>query len=277
MSAICPRRCGAGAAVLALGCVSCVGQAPAEPDPSGFDLSRAEVIDLSHPYDEDSLFWPTSPTTFELTSLAFGPSAGGYFYAANSFCTPEHGGTHIDAPIHFSEQGWTLGEVPVERLIAPGVVIDVSAQAVQNRDYRLTVEDVRMWERDHGDIPAGSIVLLRTGWSSRWPDATAYLGDETPGDATNFIFRHTASKRPACWSGSVASRPWVSIPPASTTDRRPTSSCTRSPPAANVVGLENLTNVDDLPAVGAWVVALPMKIRDGTGGPVRVVALREPM
>ena len=277
MSAICPRRCGAGAAVLALGCVSCVGQAPAEPDPSGFDLSRAEVIDLSHPYDEDSLFWPTSPTTFELTSLAFGPSAGGYFYAANSFCTPEHGGTHIDAPIHFSEQGWTLGEVPVERLIAPGVVIDVSAQAVQNRDYRLTVEDVRMWERDHGDIPAGSIVLLRTGWSSRWPDATAYLGDETPGDATNLHFPSYGVEAARVLVGErrVAA---LGVDTASI-DYGPSTDFVvhQIAAAANVVGLENLTNVDDLPAVGAWVVALPMKIRDGTGGPVRVVALREPM
>ena len=229
MSEICPRWCGAGAAVLALGCVSCVGQAPAEPEPSGFDLSRAEVIDLSHPYDEDSLFWPTSPTTFELTSLAFGPSDGGYFYAANTFCTPEHGGTHIDAPIHFSEQGWTLGEVPVERLIAPGVVIDVSAQAVQNRDYRLTVEDVRMWSETTETSRLGRSCFFAPVGVADGPTRRHTLATTHRVMRPTFIFRHTASKRPACWSGSVASRPWVSIPPASTTDRRPTSSCTRSP------------------------------------------------
>ena len=154
MSQMCLRLSGAGIALLAVGWVACAGQAPAKPEPGGFDLSRAEVIDLSHPYDSDSLFWPTSPTTFELTSLAYGPSAAGYFYAANTFCSPEHGGTHIDAPNHFSEHGWTLGEVPVERLIAPGVVIDISAEAVQHPDYRLTASDVRMWERDHGEVPA---------------------------------------------------------------------------------------------------------------------------
>ena len=168
--------------------VSCSGPAPATVNHGGLDLSRATVIDLSHAYDDDSLFWPTSPTRFELTSLEYGVSEGGYFYSANTFCTPEHGGTHIDAPIHFAEHGWTLGEVPVERLIAPGVVIDVSADAAQNADYRLTAADVQQWEQEHGEIPAGSIVLLRTGWSRRWPDATDYLGDDTPGDATNLHF-----------------------------------------------------------------------------------------
>ena len=89
--------------------VSCSGPAPATVNHGGLDLSRATVIDLSHAYDDDSLFWPTSPTRFELTSLEYGVSEGGYFYSANTFCTPEHGGTHIDAPIHFAEHGWTLG------------------------------------------------------------------------------------------------------------------------------------------------------------------------
>ncbi len=268
---------GAGVPLLALGLVCCAGPAPAEPEPSGLDLSRVEVIDLSHPYDGDSLFWPTSPTTFELTSLAYGPSDGGYFYAANTFCTPEHGGTHIDAPIHFSEHGWTLGEVPVARLIAPGVVIDISVEAVQNPDYRLTAADVWMWERNHGEIPVGSIVLLRTGWSGRWPDATTYLGDDTPGDATNlhFLSYGAEAARLLVEERRVAA---LGVDTASI-DYGPSTDFVvhQIAAAANVVGLENLTNVEDVPAVGAWVVALPMKIGEGTGGPVRIVALREPV
>ena len=271
------RLSGAAAAFLTLGWVACTGQAPAEPEPIAFDLNGAEVIDLSHPYDADSLFWPTSPTTFELTSLAYGPSDGGYFYAANTFCTPEHGGTHIDAPIHFSEHGWTLGDIPVDRLIAPGVVIDVSAQAVQNPDYRLTASDVQMWERDYGDVPAGSIVLLRTGWSSRWPDATAYLGDDTPGVATNLHFPSYGAEaaRLLVEGRRVAA---LGVDTASI-DHGPSTNFVvhQIAAAANVIGLENLTNLNDVPARGAWVVALPMKIADGPGGPVRIVALREPM
>ena len=277
MSWKCPRWCGGVVAVLAVTFVSCAGPTPGESEASGLALGRAEVIDLSHAYDSDSLFWPTSPTTFELTSLAYGRSEGGYFYSANTFCTPEHGGTHIDAPIHFAERGWTLGEVPLDRLIAPGVVIDIRADAGQDTDYRLSAADVRMWEQDHGEIPAGSIVLLRTGWSSRWPNAAAYLGDDTPGDATNLHFPSYGARaaRVLVEERRVAA---LGVDTASI-DAGPSTDFIvhQIAAAANVVGLENLTNLDSVPAVGAWVVALPMKIGDGSGGPVRVVALREPM
>ena len=277
MSEIPLRWRGAGVVFWAVGCVACAGPTPALPEPSGLDLSGVEVIDLSHAYDGDTLFWPTSPTTFELTSLAYGPSDGGYFYAANTFCTPEHGGTHIDAPIHFSEHGWTLEEVPVGRLIAPGVVIDISAQAAQNPDYRLTPADVQIWERDQGEIPAGAIVLLRTGWSDRWPDATAYVGDDTPGEATRLHFPSygAAAARVLVEERRVAA---LGVDTASI-DFGPSTDFIvhQIAAAANVVGLENLANLDDIPERGAWIVALPMKIGEGTGGPVRIVALREPM
>ena len=253
--------------------VSCSGPAPAIVTHGGFDLSRATVIDLSHAYDDNSLFWPTSPTTFELTSLEYGVSEGGYFYAANTFCTPEHGGTHIDAPIHFAEHGWTLGEVPVDRLVAPGVVIDVSVEAAQNADYRLTTADVQRWEQEHGEIPVGSIVVLRTGWSRRWPNATDYLGDDTPGDATNLHFPSYGADaaRLLVEERSVAA---LGVDTASIDYGPSTDFLVHQIAAAeNVVGLENLTNVDDVPAVGAWIVALPMKIGEGSGGPVRIVAL----
>ena len=121
------RSCPFGVVVLSTVVLAdCAGRQTAQLEPSGLDLSGVDVVDLSYAYDEATLYWPTSPTTFELTSLAYGPAEGGYFYAANTFCTPEHGGTHIDAPIHFAEGGWTLGEVPIRHLVAPGVVIDVS-------------------------------------------------------------------------------------------------------------------------------------------------------
>src|SRR5262249_31174088 len=94
--------------------------------PEGLNLKQAKIIDLSHPFDSKTLYWPTSPSAFELKSLAKGQTPGGFFYAANSFCTPEHGGTHLDAPIHFSESGAGADAIPLSRLLAPAVVIDIS-------------------------------------------------------------------------------------------------------------------------------------------------------
>ena len=255
---------------------ACADRPAAEPAPRGLDLRGAAVVDLSHPYDDATLYWPTAATRFELSEVAHGMTDGGYFYAANTFCTPEHGGTHIDAPVHFAEQGWTLGEVPVDRLIAPGAVIDVSAAAAQDPDYRLTAADVLAWEDVHGEVPAGAIVLLRTGWSSRWPDAPAYLGDGTPGDASNLHFPAygaEAARLLVEQRGAAA----LGVDTASI-DHGPSAdfSVHRIAAAANVVGLENLTNLDRLPPTGAWIVALPMNIAEGSGGPVRVVALHDP-
>ena len=264
-----------GIAAAAIVSAACAEQPLAEREPRGLDLAGAAVVDLSHPYDDATLYWPTATTRFELSQLAHGMTDGGYFYAANAFCTPEHGGTHIDAPIHFAEQGWTLGEVPVDRLIGPGVVIDGSAAAARDPDYRLTAADVLAWEQTHGEVPAGAIVLLRTGWSSHWPDALDYLGDDTPGDASNLHFPAFGAEaaRLLIEQRRVAA---LGVDTASI-DHCPSVdfSVHRIAAAANVVGLENLTNLDQVPPVGAWVVALPMNIAEGSGGPVRVVALHK--
>jgi kynurenine formamidase len=147
------------------------------------DLRTATVVDLTHAFDSETLYWPTSSTKFELTTLTSGVTEGGWFYSANSFCAPEHGGTHLDAPIHFGQGRRTADQVPVRQLVAPAVVIDVTRAAAADPDYRLSVADVRAWEKVHGTIPGGAIVLLRTGWSKRWPDRKRYFGDDTPGDA----------------------------------------------------------------------------------------------
>ena len=147
---------------------------------SGLELENYELVDLSHSYGENTLYWPTSPTAFEKEQLAYGISEGGWFYSAYSVCTPEHGGTHIDAPMHFSAGGNSTEKIPLESLLAPAVVIDVSKKAAVDRNYRLTSEDVEAFENKHGEIAAGTIVLMRTDWSNHWPDAMAYLGDDTP-------------------------------------------------------------------------------------------------
>src|SRR5262249_22926109 len=165
-----------------------VGKVAVPASAAGFDLTSARVVDLTWPFDEHTAYWPSAPTGFALKSLAHGVTDEGYFYAANAFSAPEHGGTHLDAPEHFSVGGWTADQIPVERLVGPAVVIDLSAKAAQDRDYRLVVADVHAWETAHGRIPAGAIVLLRTGWGARWPDRLRYFGDDTPGRTTHLHF-----------------------------------------------------------------------------------------
>ncbi|HSL24115.1 MAG TPA: cyclase family protein [Vicinamibacterales bacterium] len=237
------------------------------------DLRSQEVVDLTHAYGPTTLYWPTSPSTFALQTLASGKTEGGYFYAANSLCTPEHGGTHLDAPRHFYESGRTTEQIPLDQLIAPAVVIDVTTRAAADRDYRLTREDVLQFEKAHGPIAKGTIVLLRTGWSRRWPEAKAYLGDDTPGDASKLSFPSYGAEaaRLLVEERGVAA---LGVDTASIDYGRSTDfQVHRIAAARNVPGFENLTNLDRLPPRGASVIALPMKIEGGSGGPLRAIAL----
>jgi len=237
------------------------------------DLTEYRMVDLGHPYNDQTLYWPTSPSRFELSKLSYGDTAGGWFYSAFSICTPEHGGTHMDAPRHFAEDGVTIDSVPLENLIAPGVVIDISDRTGKDPDYRLTAENVFEFEERHGEIPPGSIVLLRTGWSRFWPDAKRYLGDDTPGDASRLRFpsygadavRILVEDRRVAMIGIDT----ASIDYGASRD----FPVHRIAATHDVGGLENLTALEQLPATGFIVVALPMKIEGGSGGPARVIAL----
>ena len=240
---------------------------------AALELGNYELVDLSHAYGEDTLYWPTSPSDFRKQELAFGETEGGWFYSAYSICTPEHGGTHLDAPLHFAADGMANHEIPLTQLIAPAVVIDVSGAASRDRDYRLTVEDVAAFEDRYGRIAPGTIVLLRTGWSRHWPDAAAYLGADTPGRADNLSFPGygadaarllVAERRVALLGIDTAS-----IDYGASDD----FIVHRIAAEHDVGGLENLTGLERLPPTGAFVIALPMKIEGGSGGPVRVVAL----
>jgi kynurenine formamidase len=261
------------AAGLALVLAAGLAAAPAPPRPRSFDLARATAVDLTHTYDEKALYWPGSPTAFELKRLHHGPTPGGWFYSAASFCTPEHGGTHLDAPVHFAQGRAAADQVPLASLIAPAVVVDVTAKAASDRDYRLSLEDVRAFERRHGPVPAGAIVLLRTGWSRRWPDRAAYFGDASTTDASRLHFpsygveaaRFVVEARRAAALGVDT----ASIDHGPSTDFM----VHRVVNGAGVPGFENLANLEQVPATGAWVLALPMKIGGGSGAPLRAVAL----
>jgi kynurenine formamidase len=258
-------------AILLGGCLlSSCRDAPASPH---LDLSAFEFIDLTHAYNVQTIYWPTSPTAFNLERLAYGKTQEGYFYASNSISMPEHGGTHLDAPIHFGEGKPTADQIPLEQLIAPAVVIDVTMQADADREYRLTAEDVVAWEQQNGRIGQGVIVLLRTGWSRFWPDAEAYLGDNTKGDASNLRFPSfgEAAARLLVEERRVAA---LGVDTASIDFGQSKDFIVHQVAAAgNVPGFENLANLERLPATGALVIALPMKIEGGSGGPLRAVAL----
>jgi kynurenine formamidase len=243
---------------------------------NAIELADYHMVDLSHAYGESTLYWPTSPTAFDKQTLAYGrtdDTADGYFYSAYTVCTPEHGGTHIDAPAHFAEGGISTEQIALRNLIAPAVVIDISAQATADRNYRLSIDDVLAFEEEYGTISAGTIVLVRTDWSRHWPDAMAYLGDDTPGDASKLQFpgygadatRLLTEERHAAMIGIDT----ASIDYGKSQD----FIAHRIGAAQSVANLENLTNLSELPPVGSVILALPMKIEGGSGGPVRVVAL----
>lgn len=241
------------------------------PPPAAVSLD-GELVDLTHSFDADTLYWPTSPSGFQLEVLAHGHVTGGYFYAANAMCAPEHGGTHLDAPIHFAQGRQTTDEIPLSRLVAPAVVIDMRDAANADPDARLGPETIESFERAHGAIEAGTIVLVRTGWSARWPDRLRYLGDDTPGDASNLHFPglSKAAAELLVERGVAA----VGIDTASI-DHGPSKDFPvhRVLMAADIPAFENVAALEELPARGATVLALPMKIRGGTGGPVRIVAV----
>jgi len=261
-----------GLAAIAAACAQHGPQPPVSALAGDFNLERFRLLDMSWGYGAETLFWPTTTQRFELRTVSYGIGEAGYFYSAYDFCTPEHGGTHLDAPRHFSEQGWTSDEIPVEHLFTPAVVIDVSPHAADDRDYRLTKQDIEDWERAHGRVPRGSTVYLRTGWGLRWPDAARYLGDDTPGDASNLHFPSygVEATRLLLDRGVVA----LGVDTASIDSGASKDFLVhRMANAANVIGLENVARLEELPPTGAWTIALPMKIENGSGGPARILGL----
>jgi kynurenine formamidase len=243
-----------------------VAAAPAFPD--------GELVDLSHTYDQTTIFWPTA-APFALETVSAGMTPGGYYYAANNFSTSEHGGTHLDSPIHFAEGKATVDRIPLNRLVGPAVVIDVTAQADANPDYLITVADLEAIEKQDGPIPPNAIVLLRTGFSRRWPDASKYLGTAERGEAA-VAKLHFPGLHPDAAKWIVANRPIraIGIDTASIDYGQSTSyESHRALFASEIPAFENLTSLERLPKRGATVIALPMKIGGGSGAPLRAIAI----
>lgn len=239
---------------------------------SVFDGTAGDWVDLTHPFSEASIYWPTDTVGFAHKELAYGPTEGGWFYASYRYSGAEHGGTHLDAPIHFAAGRQASDEIPLGNLIGPAAVVDVSDRA--HPDYLVTVADLTGWESAHGPIPNGAILLLKTGWGTRYADRTAYLGtDLTGSEAVPALHFPGLAPEAARWLvdnrriGAVG-LDTPSIDFGQSTDFRSHVILYEE----NIPGFENVANLDQLPPTGSFVVALPMKIEGGSGGPLRIVA-----
>ncbi len=234
--------------------------------------STGTLVDLTYPFDEHTIYWPNNQP-FHWEKVSWGHTPKGYWYASGVFSASEHGGTHLDAPIHFAESGWSVDEIPLTHLTAEAIVIDIRSQASSNPDYTLRVEDITQWESRHGQIPRDTIVLLLTGWSQYWPDASQYLGSSTPKDSTSLHFPGFSAEsvsfllhqRNIVGIGIDA----ASIDPG----QSQTFPVHQILAEGNCFALENVAHLEQLPPRGATITALPMKIKGGTGAPVRVMAV----
>ena len=249
--------------------------------PSGLDRlawEQSRLIDLTHAFGADTIVWPTEQN-FQLVVQQAGETPGGYYYASNRMEMAEHGGTHIDAPIHFAKGGQTLDQVPIERLVGAGIRIDVTAQCARDRDYRVTVQDFERWEAVHGRIPDGTILLLDTGFARFWPSRQQYLGTELRGpEAVRALHFPGLDSAAAAWLVRERQVKAVGIDTASIDYGQSTKFETHvALLSQNVPVFENLSDLRDLPNRGLGVIALPMKIAGGTGGPLRVIAVLPPL
>ena len=237
-------------------------------------VAAETLIDLTHPFNAETIYWPTE-AGFRLEKGPSGLTERGYYYAANRFAAPEHGGTHIDSPVHFSESGETVDRIPLARLIGEGVVVDVAQQCSVNRDYLITVEDLRRWEAAQKASLAKKIVLLRTGFAEHWPDRAAYLGTTATG-RVGVRQLHFPGLDPAAatWLATRRNIKAVGIDTASI-DHGPSRDFKAHVNLFRyqVPALENVASMKNLPPTGFRVLALPMKIAGGSGAPCRVVAM----
>lgn len=235
-------------------------------------IDPSKIIDLTYTFDSATVYWPTEhPFVHQFEHYGMTPE--GYFYSSAKFAAPEHVGTHMDAPIHFSKGALTVDQVQLSSMIGPAVIIDFSERAAHDPDAMLNVGDIKKWESAHGNFPDGAIVVARSGWGRYWPDKRHYLGTDQfsdiehlrfPGfsaDAAKYLLdRHkvaaiaidTPSMDPGNSKDFPVHRLWLS---------------------ANKVGFENLANADKLPEAGATIFCIPMKIGKGTGAPARIFAL----
>ncbi|HXH18526.1 MAG TPA: cyclase family protein [Chitinophagales bacterium] len=235
---------------------------------------QGKWIDLTHPFDEQTIYWPTSEP-FRLDTVFEGVTEKGFYYSAFKYCAAEHGGTHLDAPVHFARGKNSVEQIPVEQLAGEAVVIDVSEKALKDRDYQVSVNDFLNWEKTNGQIPDDAIVLLRTGYGQYWTDKIKYIGTGERGqDAVAKL--HFPGLHPGAARWLAGNRKIKAIGLDTPSIDYGQSTLFESHQILfehNIPAFENVAHLDKLPVKGAFVIALPMKIRGGSGAPLRMVAV----
>ena len=226
---------------------------------------QSRIVDLGHAIHAGDPSWDGS-TGFERKSLATFEKDG---YASGRVAVDEHFGTHLDAPAHFAKGGWSVDQIPVERLYRPGIRIDVSAKAAGNPDYLVTPQDVRAFESAHGRIPEGTIALVATGWDRFWPDRARYMNEREgvkhfPGLSADAVALLARDRRVA---GIGIDTPSIDHGPSKTFEAHKVSM------ALNVFHIENAAHLTGLPASGFTVLVAPLDIAGGSGAPTRVFAV----
>ena len=236
-------------------------------------FQSGQWIDLSYTFDENTIYWPTAEK-FALDTVSEGVTENGYYYSAYQFCAAEHGGTHLDAPVHFAAGKWPVEEIPVDKMIGEAIVVDVSEKALPNPDYQATVEDLQAWETVHGNIPEDAILLLHTGYGKYWPDRNQYMGTAEVGpDAVPKL--HFPALHPDAAKWLVENRKIKAFgldTPSIDYGQSKLFETHQILFKENIPAFENVANLEKLPAKGSYVVALPMKIKGGSGGPLRIIA-----
>ena len=227
---------------------------------------QGQIVDLGHPLAVTDPTWDGTPA-FSREGVATFDKDG---YAAGRITVEEHFGTHVDAPAHFARGGWTLDQIPVDRLRRPGVCINVSAQVATDVDYRVSVADIKAFEAKSGPVPEGSIALIATGWDRFWPDRARYMNERGgvkhfPGlsaEAVAYLARERRVAAIGIDTGSIDHGPSTSF------------EAHKVSMALNVYHIENAAHLTSLPATGFTVLVAPINIAGGSGGPARVFAVK---
>jgi kynurenine formamidase len=240
------------------------------------DLNSARWIDLTHSFDTSTVYWPTDEP-YRHDTVYYGMTEKGYFYSSFKYAAEEHGGTHFDAPVHFGKGQKFIHEVSVDQMHGPGVILDITRQSAENRDYLVSVADFENWEKQYGKIPDGAIILLNTGFGKYWDDHLKYTGTLKTGKE-GVAELHFPGLDPVAAKWLVESRRIKAIgldTPSIDYGQSKDFQTHRILCAAGLTMYENVANLDQVPAKGSYIVALPMKIKGGSGAPLRIVAIVE--
>ena len=238
------------------------------------EFPSGRIVDLTYAFDANSVYWPTAEQ-FKLETDFEGVTDKGYFYSAYRYSAAEHGGTHLDSPVHFAKGHASVDQLPLEQLMGSAIVIDVTKQCATNPDYLVGVKDFEDWEKSNGRIANGTIVLLRTGFGKFYPDRKKYLGTEERG-AEAVAKLHFPGLDPAAARWLTQNRSIKAIGLDTASIDRGQSTLFESHRILfekNIPAFENVANLDQLPVKGFSIIALPMKIKGGSGGPLRIVAI----